>query len=401
MMSCGLEGNGPGRFRPIDNCFLAKQAQGLGAFVDLAPSTYMSFVLEPWQFLLIILAGWINRQQQALLDFQRLQIEALLKQLGKKRILLSDDQRKLLAVKGKAIGRKALKEVSLIVTPDTILRWHWKLVAQKWDYTERRKTKPGRPSVSAEIKKLVVKMAKENPSWGYDRIVGALANLGHEISDSSVGNILRDHGIQPAPERKRQTSWKTFLKAHWETLGSIDFTTIEVWTKNGLVTFYLLFVMELASRRVRFAGCTTSPNELWMKQIARNLTDSSDGFLLGKHQVLLDRDTKYCESFVEILNQAEVECLRLPPQSPNLNAHLERFIRSIKEECLERMIFFGEQSLRSAVTAYLEHYHAERNHQGLANKLIQPSDEVGQVAERIECRERLGGMLKYYYRSAA
>ena len=244
-------------------------------------------------------------------------------------------------------------------------------------------------------------MAKENPSWGYDRIVGALTNLGHEISDTSVGNILREHGIQPAPERKRQTSWKTFLKAHWETLGSIDFTTIEVWTKNGLVTFYLLFVMELASRRVHFAGCTTSPNELWMKQIARNLTDSADGFLLGKRRLLLDRDTKYCESFVEILNQEGIQCLRLPPQSPNLNAHLERFIRSIKEECLERMIFFGEQSMRNAVTAYLDHYHAERNHQGLGNKLIQPSDEVGQIAETIECRERLGGMLKYYYRTAA
>ena len=126
----------------------------------------MSFVLEPWQLLLILLAGWINRQQQALLEFQRLQIEALLRKMGKKRILLSDEQRRLLAVKGKAIGRKALKEVSLIVTPDTILRWHRELVAQKWDYTERRKTKPGRPPVSAEIKKLIVKMANENPSWG-------------------------------------------------------------------------------------------------------------------------------------------------------------------------------------------------------------------------------------------
>jgi putative transposase len=157
----------------------------------------------------------------------------------------------------------------------------------------------------------------------------------------------------------------------------------------------------LAGRRVHFAGCTTSPNELWMKQIARNLTDSTEGFLLEKRVLLLDRDTKYCESFVEILNQEGIQCLRLPPQSPNLNAHLERFIRSIKEECLERMIFFGEQSLRTAVSAYMQHYHSEGNHQGLGNKLIQPSDEVGQIAGRIKSRERLGGMLKYYYRSVA
>jgi transposase len=190
----------------------------------LNPERIMSFVLEPWQLLLIILAGWINPQQQTLIEFQPLQIEALLKQLGKKRILLSDDQRKLLAVKGKTIGRKGLKEVSLIVTPDTILRWHRKLVAQKWDYTERRKTKPGRPQVSDEIKKLVLQMAKQNPSWGYDRIVGALANLGLTVSAQTVGNVLKRHGIAPAPERKTTTTWKEFIRTHMDVPHSIGFS---------------------------------------------------------------------------------------------------------------------------------------------------------------------------------
>ena len=220
-------------------------------------------------------------------------------------------------------------------------------------------------------------MARENPSWGYDRIQGALANLGHQISDQTVGNILKAHGIEPAPERKRQTTWKTFIQSHWDVLGAIDFTTIEVWTKGGLVTFYLLFVMEIATRRVHFAGCTPNPDDRWMMQIARNLTDAEDGFLKGKRYVLMDRDGKFSPAFQAILKTEGVEAVLLPPKSPNLNAHLERFHRSLKEECLERMIFFGEASLRKAVSAFLAHYHAERNHQGLENRLIVPGQESG------------------------
>ena len=184
-------------------------------------------------------------------------------------------------------------------------------------------------------------------------------------------------------------------------LAAIDFTTIEVWTKGGLVTFYLLFVMELKTRRVHFAGCTPHPKETWMKQIARNLTDPFDGFLLGKQYVLMDRDGKFCPAFKNILKQEGAEPLLLPPRSPNLNAYIERFMKSLKSEALSRMIFFGEKSLRRAVTAFLKHYHGERNHQGLDNQIIEPGDEVGQVVGNIECRERLGGMLRYYYRDAA
>jgi transposase InsO family protein len=244
-------------------------------------------------------------------------------------------------------------------------------------------------------------MARENPTWGYDRIEGALANLGHKISDTTVGNILRDHGIEPAPERKRQTTWKTLLKAHWDVLGATDFTTIEVWTKGGLVTIYLLFVMEVGTRRVDFVGSTTNPTKTWMKQIARNLTDSFDGFLLGKRYLLMDRDTKFCEAFRSILRPAGVDPVKLPARSPNLNAHMERFMRSVKVECLNRMIFFGEKSLRRAVSEFLDHYHAERNHQGLGNRLIEPEAHVGRVDGKVECHERLGGLLRYYYRNAA
>ena len=361
----------------------------------------MDFILCPWQLYVLILAGWVNRQQQFAIDYLRTENQVLREKLGKKRILLNDDQRRRLAVKGKILGRKMLEEVGTLFTPDTILRWYRRLVAKKWDYSERRKNKPGRPRVRQIIVDLVLRFARENPSWGFDRIQGSLANVGYHISDTTVGNILKAHGVEPAPDRQRAGSWSTFLKAHWDVLAAIDFTTIEVWTGGGLVTYYLLFVMELKTRRVHFAGCTPNPDGVWMKQIARNLTDTEDGFLNGKRYLIMDRDAKFCEAFREMLKDADVEPVRLPPRSPDLNANLERYFRSLKEECLTRMIFFGEKSLRRAIEAYIEHFHAERNHQGLGNQIIEPGDEVGSIAGKIECRERIGGTLRYYYRRAA
>jgi transposase InsO family protein len=360
----------------------------------------MSLILQPWQLYVAIIAGWIHRQQQEVIEYLRTENRVLRETHGPKRILLNDDQRRRLAVKGKILGRQRLEEIGTLFTPDTILRWHRTLVAKKWDYSQRRKS-VGRPRVGQEIVDLVVRLAQENKTWGYDRIQGALANLGHKLSDQTVGNILKKHGIEPAPDRKHQTTWATFLKAHWEVLGSIDFTTIEVWTKGGLVTYYLLFVMEVATRRVHFVGCTPNPAEAWMKQIARNLTDCEDGFLNGKRYLIMDRDGKFCPSFRDILEQEGVNGIRLPARSPNLTPHIERFMRSVKEECLLTMIFFGETSLRRATTTYLAFYHKERNHQGLDNKIIDPSDDVGRTQGNVECREHLGGLLRYYYRAAA
>jgi transposase InsO family protein len=361
----------------------------------------MNFILQPWQLLHLILAGWVNEQQQRVIEYLRTENQVLREKLGKRRILLDDEQRRRLAVKGKILGRKLLGQVGTLFTPDTILRWHRLLVAGKWDYSDRRQKKPGRLALSQEIRDLVVRFAQENPSWGYDRIQGALANLGHEISDTSVANILKEQGIEPAPQRRRQTTWKTFLQAHWEVLAAVDFTTVEVWTKNGLITFYLLVAMELATRRVHFAGTTVSPEDSWMKQLARNLTGADDGFLLGKRYLLMDRDTKFSKGFRDILRATGVKAVRLPPHSPNLNSCLERFWRSLREECLDRMIFFGEDMLRRAVCSYISHYHRERNHQGLENRLIEAGEEVGRKAGDIQCREHLGGLLRYYYRQAA
>ena len=160
----------------------------------------MNFVLQPWQLLLAALAGWVNRKQQAVIDFQGTQIQILMEKLGKKRLLLSDDQRRRLAVKAKVLGRKALQEITTIFTPDTLLRWHRKLVAKKWDYS-RRGQPVGRPRASDKVAELVVRIARANPTWGYDRLQGALANLGHKISDQTVGNILKAKGIEPRARR--------------------------------------------------------------------------------------------------------------------------------------------------------------------------------------------------------
>jgi transposase InsO family protein len=183
-------------------------------------------------------------------------------------------------------------------------------------------------------------------------------------------------------------------------LAAIDFTTVEIWSAKGLVTVYLLFVMELATRRVQFAGATANPDDQWMKPIARNLT-AADGFLVGKRYVLMDRDAKFSDGFRTILKDTGVSSVRLPARSPNLNAHLERFWRSLRSECLDRLILFGESMLRRAVSDYSLHYHQERNHQGLKNRLIAPGEEVGRPVGSIRCRERLGGILRYYSRQAA
>lgn len=330
----------------------------------------------------------------------KLENRVLREKLGDGRLLLNDDQRKRLAVKGKVLGRKRLGELGSLFTPDTILRWHRKLVATKWDYSDRPK-KQGRPTIETGAVQLILRLAKENPLWGYDRIAGAMANLGQRVSDQTVGNVLKDNGIEPAPNRKQSPSWTTFLKAHWETLAATDFTNVEVWTPRGLVTFSLLFVMELKTRRVHFAGITdVGDNGASMRQFAKNMTDCVDGFLLGKTHLIMDNDTRFSEAFTSILVDQGIESVRIAPATPNMNAYMERFMRSIKEECLNRMIFFGESSLRKAVTEYLIHYHEERNHQGLGNQLIVPFEKPPDISKPIETTERLGGMLKSYRRAA-
>ena len=216
-----------------------------------------------------------------------------------------------------------------------------------------------------------------------------MPNLGQDVGRGTIANILKEHGIDPAPQRGKGTSWQDFLKIHWDVLAAADFFTVEVWSLSGLVRYSVLFVMELSTRRVEIAGIVPEPNGEWMKQIARNLTDGVDGFLIGKRYLIFDRDPLLTKEFRTIVEAAGVKPVVLPPRSPNLNAHAERFVRSIKEGCLNRIIFFGEGSLRRAITQFIEHYHCERNHQGLDNQLIDPDEGVGLMTGKIGCRERV------------
>jgi putative transposase len=246
-------------------------------------------------------------------------------------------------------------------------------------------------------------MAKEKPSWGYDRIVGAVANLGHRVSDQTVGNILLRHDVPPAPKRKHTTRWKDFIRAHLDVLAGTDFFTVEVVTLKGLITYYVLLFIHLGSRKVCLAGMTPHPDEKWMKQIARNATLEGWGFLANCRYLLHDRDGKFCPAFDRIIELGNVKPIPLPARSPNLNAFSERWVKSVKEECVSKLILFGESSLKRSLQEYELHYHVERNHQGKENKLLFPrqTQPVGSDQGSVQCQERLGGLLKYYYRQAA
>jgi len=244
-------------------------------------------------------------------------------------------------------------------------------------------------------------MAKENVSWGYMRIQGALENIGYKVGTSTIARTLKRAGIEPTLERRKETTWKRFLKTHWDVIGAADFFTVEVWTKYGLIRHVVLFVIDLATRKVEIAGILPQPDGIWMKQITRNWTDCFCGFLKDKKYLIHDRDPLFTRDFAQILLAAGVKVVKLPPRSPNLNPHAEAFVGSIKSECLNRMIFFGTDHLRRTVSEFVEHYHTERNHQGLGNRLISPKGGSRYVEGPIYCRERLGGLLKYYHRSAA
>lgn len=353
---------------------------------------------DPFRFLLVAVAGWMNQEQQQIVDYLREENRVLRAQILKRRLRLDDNQRRRLAVRAKALGRRVLQDVATIVTPETLLRWHRKLIAEKYDGSVRRA--PGRPGTAAELAALVVRMATENRSWGYRRIQGALSNLGQTVARGTIAKILKQHGLEPAPERVRKTTWKEFLHRHWELIVAADFFTVEVWTRRGLQRFLVLFFIELATRRVGIASIARQANGLWMSQVARDLTDPRDGLLSKQRYLIHDRDPLFTADFLKMLAEAGIESVRLPPRSPNLNAYAERFVRTIKESCVDHLVLFGEASLRKAVREFMGHYHSERNHQGLGNRLIAPEVCTLMTDGPVQQRKRLGGLLNYYYRAA-
>jgi len=276
-----------------------------------------------WKTLLAYISGSVDEELLRRNEYLAIENRILRGQI-KGRLLLTDAERISLAKIGEELGKRALEEVSTIVKPATILGWHRRLVAKKFDGSKNRG--PGRTPIETQIEKLIVRMAEENPGWGHDRIVGALSNLGHDVSDQTVGNVLKRDGILPAPERSKNTTWRQFVRQHLDLLVSTDFFTAEVWTCSGLVTFYVLFFLRIETGEVHIAGMTPHPNEAWMTQVARNVSMADIGFVQPGDYLIHDRDGKYCPAFLRTLEDVGVKPLALPPRSPNLNAHAERWV---------------------------------------------------------------------------
>jgi transposase InsO family protein len=350
----------------------------------------------PLKLLLITFAGFVNRDQSRLIAYLLEENRVFREVQGNKRLRLSDDQRRRLAAKGKPLGRRLLDKVAGIVTPDTILRWHRKLIAAHHTYPH--KTRQGRPGLMKTIRELVVRMATDNAGWGYLRIRGELKKVGHRVAKTTIATTLKNNGIAPSPDRP--TTWKTFLKSHADVIAAADFFTVDVWTKRGLVTHYVFFVIHHATRMVEIAGITTNPDGKFMAQVARNLTDHVDGFLRDKKFLILDNDALYSKQFVRILQDAGTKVVHTAIQAPNMNAVAERFVGSVKRECLSKLILFGDHHLQRVLSNYADHYHEQRPDQGLNNNLIKPQHGNPPTEGEIVVDERLGGLLRSYRRSA-
>ena len=276
------------------------------------------------------------------------------------------------------------------------------MAARKYDSSEARRGRPGKPK---DVRKLVIKLAMENLGWGYTKIRDALrTGLAVEIGRTTAANILAEAGIEPAPEREKKRTWKQFLKAHWESLYGCDFFCVEALGLGGTVRYMVFFVIALKTRTAEVAGIAAHPNEEWMKQMARNLTDSVDGLLRSATYLIHDRDPLFTAAFEAILKEPGVRCVKIPAQSPNCNPHAERFVRTIKSECLNHLVLFGERHLSYVVREFIAHYHRERFHQGLGGQLIEKqasSATDNRTSGKVVCRSRLGGVLNLCHREAA
>ena len=358
------------------------------------------------QFVIAMIASAINERMRRKLDYaleeNRILKEALRAATGKERIAFTPAQRRRLALAGKELTPKERRQCCQIVKPATILAWFRQLAARKYD-SSRRKT--GRPRKPRDIRKLVIDLALANEGWGYTKIRDALVQgLKIEIRRSTVADILKEAGIEPAPEREKKRTWKRFMKMHWDTLYACNFFSVEALGLFGTVRYMVFFVIQLKTRAVEIAGIRVDPDGEWMKQMARNLVDPVEGFLRGATHLIHDRDPLFTEAFAGILQAGGVERVKIPARSPNCNPHAERFVKTIRYECLNQFIIFGERHLRYLIKEFVEHYLAERFHQGIGGQLIrnQPvSANDNGATGKVACRSRLGGLLNYYHRAAA
>jgi putative transposase len=323
----------------------------------------------------------------------RHELAVLRRQISHPRLAESD--RVFLAAAGRLLGRAS--RPSFFVRPDTLLGWHRQFVRRRWTYAGRR---PGRPAVSEELRQLVLRLARENPRWGYQRIVGELAGVGVGVSATTVAKLLRQAGVPPAGARTH-LSWHKFLRAHAESIIACDFFTVDTLWFGRL---YVLFFLELGTRRVHFAGCTANPDGRWIAQQARQLAWSLSKRETPARFLIHDRDSKFSRAFDEVFRSEGVEIIRTPFRAPQANAFAERWVGTVRRDCLDWLLVTSRRQLERVLHVYVDHYNTHRPHRALGLTPPIEAPRLGLVGsnspDQLHRRDRLGGLIHEYARAA-
>jgi putative transposase len=346
---------------------------------------------------LVVLIARGDRAKELEILVLRHELSILRRQVSRPRFEPHD--RVLLAGFSRVLPRRAWSV--FLVRPETLLRWHRRLVARRWTYAHRH---PGRPPIGREVRELLLRLARENPSWGYLRIVGELRKLGIAVSATSVRNILAQAGLPPAPQRDRQ-SWRTFLRAHGDSILACDFFTVDtVWLRR----LYVLVFLSIGSRRIEYVACTSKPNGDWMLQQARNLLMELDDREQHVRFLIRDRDTKFPRAFDSLLASDNVKVIRTPVRAPNANAHMERWVGTVRRECLDRLLIAGRRQLANVLRVYVQHYNRQRPRRALDLKPPDANARRSTVGAywrtedlQVSRRDLLGGLIHEYELAAA
>ena len=289
---------------------------------------------------------------------------------------------------------KELREVIRIIQPETVLNWHRELVRRKW--TQRASKHQGRPQTPMVIEELVLRLASEN-DWGNGKIQGELLKLGHKLSEETIANILKRHGIPPLPERSSSLSWQKLMSHYKHQLLACDFFTVETLF---LQTIYVLFFIEIGSRRVHFAGCTSHPKSEWVTQQARQLMWDLEDVEPSMRFLIRDRDTKFTDSFDTVFRSEGIDVIYTPIRAPNANTYAERWIRSVREECLDKLLIINQAHLQRVMREFIRYHNTARPHQGICQQIPIPKS-IPDTTGPLRCRHVLGGIIHDYYRDVA
>ena len=346
-------------------------------------------------FALVLLLARSDRSKELELLVLRHELSILRRQARRPQLRESD--RLVLAALSRVMPRRSWQ--AFLVTPETLLRWHRRIIARRWTYPHRR---PGRAPIDQEVRQLILRLARENSHWGYVRIVGELRKLGITVSATLVRNVLARAGVPPAPERAA-SSWRSFLRQHADTILACDLFTVDsVWLRR----LYVLFFVSIGTRRVEYVACTSKPDTAWMTQQARNLVMDLDDRGERPRFLIHDRDTKFSRAFDSIFRSEGVEIVRTPIRAPNANAHAERWVGSVRRECLDRLLIFGRRQLEHVLRVYIRHFNQQRPHRALdlrppdRDSGTNPAPTATLCTPHVQRRDLLGGLLHEYEAAA-